>query len=240
MVILNFGEGSPVVRLVPDPGLRRLFTGFLFGLTGCLIAFSPLGKESGAHINPAVTLGFWLMGRIRSLHALGYFIAQLVGCILGALPLLAWGKMGRSIAFGSTAPGHGYGAWPALAGEVVTTFCLIAGLFSFLRRKNIRRFTPLLFPFLYAVMVYIEAPVSGTSTNPARSLGPALISGEWESWWIYWVGPLVGTVLSVSVFRFTWLRHIEIEIAKLYHFDHDPHGIFRWSSLPGKEKRRSN
>ena len=61
-----FGAGSPIARVVPDEGTRRLITGFLFGTTGALIALSPVGRESGAHINPVVTLGFWLMGKLDS------------------------------------------------------------------------------------------------------------------------------------------------------------------------------
>src|SRR5512133_3074386 len=110
LVILNFGQGSPMVQLIPSAGWRRLITGFLFGTTGALIALSPLGKESGAHINPVVTLGFWLMGKLRTRHALGYMLSQLTGAILGALPLIAWGEMGRSVAFGATLPGADYGA----------------------------------------------------------------------------------------------------------------------------------
>jgi aquaporin Z len=226
VVILNFGSGSPVTELIPDPGLRRLMTGFLFGTTGGIIALSPLGKESGAHINPVVTLGFWLMGKIRGSHALQYVVAQLLGGIVGALPLIAWGQMGESVHYGATLPGSGYGIGAAAAGEVATTFCLIAGLFFFVRHRSLRRFTPLLFPLLYAVMVFIEAPVSGTSTNPARSLGPAVISGAWHGWWVYWIGPVLGTLLAVGIFRFTPLRKVEIEVAKLYHFEHDPHNVF--------------
>ncbi|MEJ2695455.1 MAG: aquaporin [Candidatus Sulfobium sp.] len=226
MVILNFGRGSPVALLVPGEGFRRIITGFLFGSTGCLIALSPIGRESGAHINPVVTLAFWSLRKIRGVHAFWYVVAQLAGGILGALPLVAWGRMGESIHFGATVPGYGYDVWAALAGETATTFCLVAGLFSFIRRRSIRRFTPLLFPFLYALMVFLEAPVSGTSTNPARSLGPAVVSGQWQAWWVYWMGPVIGSLLAVSAFRFTWLRHMEVEIAKLYHFEHDPHGVF--------------
>lgn len=71
IVILAFGQGSPVVQYIPDAGWRRLITGFLFGTTGALIALSPLGKESGAHINPAVTLGLWLMGKLESRYVPG-------------------------------------------------------------------------------------------------------------------------------------------------------------------------
>lgn len=226
IVILAFGSGSPVPRVIPDAGLRRLLTGFLFGSTGALIALSPVGKHSGAHINPVVTLAFWLMGKMRAGHVAGFVAAQLAGAIVGAVPLLAWGGMGGSVAFGATVPGAAYGSGRALAGETVTTFALVAGLFFFLRHRSIRAFTPALFPMLYAVMVFLEAPVSGTSTNPARSLGPAVVAGSWHGWWVYWIGPVLGAVLGVAVYRLTWLRRLEIEVAKLYHFEHDPHGIF--------------
>jgi len=227
IVIINFGQGSPMVELIPDSGWRRLITGFLFGSTGALIAISPLGKESGAHINPVVTLAFWLMGKLKTRHAVGYVLAQLTGAVLGALPLLAWDTMGSSVAFGATVPGTGYGVAWALLGETITTFALISGLFLFLRHQRLRPFTPALFPFLYAIMVFAEAPISGTSTNPARSLGPSVISGVWNDWWIYWLGPLLGTLLGVAVFRFTGLRHVTMEVAKIWHFGHDRYGVFR-------------
>jgi aquaporin Z len=227
IVIINFGHDSPVVKYVPSEAWRRLITGFLFGTTGALIALSSLGKESGAHINPAVTLGFWLMGKLNARYALGYVIAQVMGATAGALPLLAWGAMGRSIAFGATMPGADYGDGWALLGETATTFALIFGLFYFLQHRGLRNFTPALFPFLYAFMVLAEANVSGTSTNPARSFGPAVISGEWHAWWVYWLGPLLGTLLAVVVYRLGRLRWSMIAVAKLHHFEYDRYGVFR-------------
>jgi aquaporin Z len=227
VVILAFGHGSCVVHCIPSSGLRRLITGLLFGTTGALIALSPLGRESGAHINPAVTLAFLLIGKLRMRHALIYLVAQLTGAIVGSLPLLLWGPMGRSVSFGATIPGSGYGAGWALLGEAVTTFALITGLFFFLSHRRTRAFTPALFPVLYAALVFLEAPVSGTSTNPARSLGPALISGDWQDWWVYWIGPLLGTLMGVALYPYGWLQHLEIEVAKLYHFEHDRYSVFR-------------
>ncbi len=234
VVILDFGAGSPIARLIPSEGLRRLITGFLFGSTGALIAVSPLGKISGAHINPVVTLAFLIEGKIRSHHAAGYVIAQLAGAVAGCLPLLLWGSIGKSVAFGSTVPGPAYSVWLAVVGEIATTFALVILLFVFLGHNKIRRFTPLLLPFLYALMVFLEAPLSGTSTNPARSLGPAVVASDWQSWWVYWLGPALGALIAVAAHRRTWLRALEVDVAKLYHFEHDPHGVFRWERSTGR------
>lgn len=229
IVILDFGEGSPVVALLPDPAIRRLITGFMFGVVGASIAVSPLGKVSGAHINPVVFLAFWLKRKISGPHALGYVISQVAGGIVGAFPLLAWGRMGAGIDFGGTFPGNGFTPFQATVGEVVTTFGLIAGLFVFLGYRKIRCYTPLLFPFLYALMVYLEAPLSGTSTNPARSIGPSFVAGVWSGWWIYWIGPILGAFVALAAGELSWLGRLEIEVAKIYHFRHDPHGMFHRS-----------
>ena len=117
-----------------------LITGFLFGTTGALIALSPIGKESGAHINPIVTLAFRLMGKLDSRTSLGYVVAQLSGAILGSLPLLAWGAMGRSVEFGATVPGENYGVGTVLLGEVITTFAMVTLLCVFLAFHRIRAF----------------------------------------------------------------------------------------------------
>ena len=233
-VILDFGVGSPVVHWLPEAGLRRAITGFLFGTTGALIAVSQVGKISGAHINPVVTLAFHFKGKLSWRDTVGYILAQFMGAVIGCLPLLLWGRTGRSVHFGATTPGNGWPVWAALLGEVITTIGLIVGLFVFLGHKKLRQFTPLLFPFLYAVMVYLEAPLSGTSTNPARSLGPAIVSGTWSGWWIYFVGPLVGMFLGLGALKSRLFKMFTIEVAKIYHFEHDRYGFFLKTKL---EKR---
>lgn len=231
IVILDFGFGSPLVTLVPDAGVRRALTGFLFGSVGAFVALSPVGKVSGAHINPAVTLAFWLEGRMKTHLAMGYAIAQVAGGVLGALALRAWGTMGASVAFASTRPGPA-GPWIATLGEAAATFCLVAGLFLFLGHQRLRPFTPALFPFLYAFLVWVEAPLSGTSTNPARSLGPGIVAGAQPGWWVYWLGPLLGTIAGVAIHRAPWARSLEVRVAKVFHFDHDPSGVFTESGTP--------
>jgi aquaporin Z len=224
LVILMFGTGTPMANLIPGESLRRLITGFLFGTTGACIALSPVGKVSGAHINPAVTLGFRLMGKLDLRTTLGYIVAQLIGAIVGCLPLLLWGTMGRSVAFGATTPGPGIPVSTAFLGEFITTFTMVSLLAIFLAYRKIRPFTPAIFPPLYAIMVWAESPISGTSTNPARSLGPSVISGQWQGWWIYWIGPIAGMLLAVLGCSYFGKR---IEVAKLYYFDTDRDRLFR-------------
>ena len=202
LVIADFGTGSAVARLLPSAAARRALTGLLFGTTGALIALSPIGRWSGAHLNPVVTLAFWLRGRMPGAVAAAYVGAQALGAIAGALPLLLWRSMGRSVLYAATTPGPA-GPTLALLGEAGATAALIAGLFTFLGHRRMRPFTPALFPPLYAILVLVEAPLSGTSTNPARSLGPGLVGGTLGSYWLYVAGPLLGTLLVLAVWRLT-------------------------------------
>jgi aquaporin Z len=235
LVIFMFGTGSPMVQLIPNVKLRQMITGFMFGSIGSTIAISHVGKTSGAHINPAVTMVFWLFRKIESRLAVTYVLAQLSGAIVGCLPLLLWGQMGRSIYFGATSPGSGYTMQDALLGEIITTFALVSLLAVFIGFRHIRKYTPLVSPFLYAIMVPLEAAISGTSTNPARSLGPAVISGMWDGWWVYLIGPLTGALLASIACRVLAKR---ITIAKLYHFDNESAGdsFLRRMSLPNLMK----
>jgi aquaporin Z len=234
LVILDFGASSPVVALLPGAAIRRAVTGFLFGSVGALISVSHVGKVSGAHLNPVVTLAFWLEGRMKGGVATGYVLAQVIGGALGALPLRLWGDMGASVAYGATVPGLA-GPWGATLGETAATFCLVAGLLLFLGHARLRGYTPLLFPPLYAVLVWVEAPLSGTSTNPARSLGPGLVNGSLVGWWAYLAGPLAGTLAAIGIRRaLPWGRALEIRVAKVFHFGHDAYGIFTEKSDPSQ------
>lgn len=116
----------------------------------------------------------------------------------------------------------------------MTTFALVMGLILFIAFRKIRSFTPYMIPILYAIMVPLEADISGTSTNPARSLGPAIISGQWESWWIYLIGPLIGALLASVAGSLLAKR---ITIAKLYHFDGESEGdyLLRGPGVKNKE-----
>ncbi len=223
-VIFMFGIGTPMTRILPSEGWRRLITGALFGSTGALIALSPVGKASGAHINPAVTLAFRWMGKLDTRTSLVYIAGQCLGGVFGCVPLLAWGNMGKGIAYGATTPGAGCSALEALGGEFLITFLMVSLLAVFLGFRRIRPLTPGIFPPLFAILVWAEAPISGTSANPARSLGPSVISGQWQGGWIYWVGPVLGSFFA-CLFCSALARRITV--AKLYYFDSDQDRLFR-------------
>ncbi len=220
IVIFNWGEGSVVAKLIPSEPARRILTGFMFGSVGCLVTISPVGKISGAHINPAVTLAFWLRGKIKSTTMTGYIISQLIGGVLGTIPLLFWGKQGESIQYGITLPGDA-GLKSAFIGEIIATACLIIYLYIFIGRKSLRNYTPYGIPFLYAILTWAEATFSGCSTNPARSFAPALIAGNFTDHWVYWIAPAVGVIIVSLFFRWRRInRMYKMESARVSYHDH--------------------
>jgi aquaporin Z len=221
VVILMFGQGSPGLRLIPGEGLRLFLTGGLFGSVGALIAISPIGRISGAHINPAVTLAFWLEGRLAWRDAGLYILAQFAGSALGAVPLLAWGPMGRSVAFGATRPGADVPICVAMLGEMGVTFLLILAILTTAAHPRTRRFTPLVLPAVLSVLVWLEAPISGASANPARSFGPALVATVSMDPWIYIVGPSLGAALYACFIRLEAVHFPRVTVARLFHFHID-------------------
>lgn len=196
-VMLDFGPGAWMKDLLPDVSARLLLTGLLFGGTGSLIALSPLGRRSGAHLNPAVTLGFWLTGTVHLQDLTGYVVAQVLGAVAGAIVVQAgWGATADLLHDGITQPGPGISDSEAVLLEMAMTTALLITVFLFTSHRRLVRWTPLAAWLLIAFLVWQGAPISGTSLNPARSLGPAIVSGHLASLWIYVIGPLAGSVLA--------------------------------------------
>lgn len=217
-VVFNFGKGLPMEHWIPDASTRRLIAGLLFSGTGSLIAISPLGKLSGAHINPSVSLAFWLQGKMHRQDFVGYVIAQCLGAIVGAFLLVRiWGSYAASVNNGMTLPGGDYTLEMVFFAEVSMTFLLVLLIFWFVSSHRLLRWTPLITWIVVAVMVWLESPISGTSLNPARSLGPALISGHWNAQWLYAVAPLSGAMLAVVVFP---IFERSVLTGKLFHVPH--------------------
>ena len=109
--------------------------------------------------------------------------------------------------------------WVALAGEITATGALILAIFITAAHKRTRNLTPWTLPLLFAWLVWWEAPLSGASTNPARSFGPALLCGQWHAFWIYLVGPALGAALAIGLLRLEIIGRHEVTAARLFHFD---------------------
>jgi len=195
-VLLEHPE-SPVRQAIGDPALRRVLMGLAMGTTAVAIIYSPWGGRSGAHINPATTLTFWRLGRIRGVDVAGYVGAQVLGGVLGvalASALLGPRLADASVRFVVTRPGR-WGSMPALFAEVAIS-AILMGLVVGLTGSRLARYTGLVVGLLVATYISVEAPISGMSMNPARSLGSAWGAGEWGALWIYVVGPLLGMNLG--------------------------------------------
>jgi aquaporin Z len=217
-VVFDFGEGLPMSHWIPNHSLRLLLTGFCFAGTGSLVAVSPLGRLSGAHINPSVSLAFWLDGKMRLVDFIGYVAAQMLGGIMGAAMLSGfWKKYAASVNNGMTLPGSGWALWQVFLAEVFITGLLVWAILFFVSNARLMRWTPMMCWILVAMMVWLEAPISGTSLNPARSFGPALISWNWSGQWIYALAPPLGAVAGLLIFRFATREGREVLTGKLFH-----------------------
>ncbi len=220
-VVSNFGKGLPMEQLIPDRSMRSLLTGLMFAGSGSIVAISPLGKLSGAHVNPAVSLAFWVQGKMHHHDIVGYIISQFVGAIIGAaLLVFVWGKYATTVDNGMTLAGSNYALWYVFLAEVTMTFLMVLSIFIFVSSEQLMRWTPLMTWLLIATMVWLESPISGTSLNPARSLGPALVTWLWQDQWLYCIAPPLGALLGVGAFRLLTFGEREILTGKLFHVPH--------------------
>jgi aquaporin Z len=212
-VAFVLGEGSPLARL--PMSLRLAITGVLVGVCVALIAVSPLGRLSGAHINPAVTVGFWIVRMVRSRDLAGYVGAQLAGAVVGGyLFRWSWGRVALSVGGGVTHPSVSIPV--ALALEAGMTALLMAMILLFVSRTRLTRWTPVMLVPLLAVLVWRGSSYTGTSLNPARSEGPAIAFGDLADLWLYFAGPLPGAVAAATTWRY--LRPAQApKTAKLFH-----------------------
>ncbi len=197
---LDFSASSPVESWLGDPVVRRLVTGLIFAVASTLVVYSPIGRLSGGHLNPSVTIGFSYLGKLRWWGTAIYAFCQIVGAFIGAVFVLAaWGRWTQTVHVGATVPGH-RGILAAFIAEGAFTFLLVTLLFHFVHRQGLMRYTPIAAGILLTAIVVVEAPLSSTSLNPARSLGPAIVSGTFRALWVYLVAPPVGALLAGFVF----------------------------------------
>lgn len=202
-VVLSESAGSPLRQWIADADLRRALVGIAMGLTAIGIIYSPWGRRSGAHINPAVTLTFLRLGKIAPWDALFYIAAQFAGGTLGVL--LALLLMGDRFALAPvdyvvTVPGSG-GVALAFAAELLISLGLMLTVLIFLNTQRLQRYTGIAAGTLVAIYITLEAPLSGMSMNPARTFASAAPAGLWTAWWIYFTAPILGMLLAVEIHR---------------------------------------
>jgi aquaporin Z len=218
---------SPLRQAITDPTLRRIPMGLAMGATAIAIVYSPWGKQSGAHLNPALTFTFHRLGRVARCDLVFYALAQFVGGVVGLLiaGLFLGDRLGHPwVGYVATRPGE-LGLGPAFVAEVAITFILMWVVLKLSNSARWGRYTGLASGGLVAIYIVVEAPLSGMSLNPARSLAPAVLSQDWTALWIYFAAPLLGMLLAAEVY----VRRrgaAAVRCAKLHH-QNDKRCIFR-------------
>jgi aquaporin Z len=197
-VTVAVGAGLVAARFGGDavPGPARVVSPALMVMA--IILF--MGAVSGAHLNPAVTVAFALRRDFPWWRVPGYVVAQFAGAVLATLMLR--GLIGAQGSAGLTLPGLGVSTWTALGWEILLTTGLVSVVLG--TASGAQQLGPIAaigVGSYIALAGLIGAPVSGASMNPARSLGPALVLGDWTAWWVYLAGPMVGAAVAVAIAR---------------------------------------
>jgi len=212
---------SPIRQFVTDPVLRRFIIGVAMGLTAIAIIYSPWGKQSGAHINPAVTFTFFRLGKVNRFDAFFYIVAQCIGGWLGVLIaaiLLRNSIADPAVNYVVTIPGA-RGTDIAFIAEFLISFGLMITILVISNHAKLSRFTGLFAGILVATYITVEAPLSGMSMNPARTLASAIPAQNWTAIWIYFTAPLLGMLIAAEVY--VRLRgRAAVRCAKLHHHNH--------------------
>jgi aquaporin Z len=214
-VAFALSDESPVADITASGSWRLLVAGLLVGATVALIAVSPVGRLSGSHLNPAVTLAFAVLGRVGAGDLVAYLVAQFAGALVGALAFhLAWGEIAGSVGGGVTHPT--VAAPVALILEAAMTGLLVATILFFLSRERLAHWTPFAVWGLLAVLIWKASGYTGTSLNPARSAGAAVAFSDLSDLWLYVVAPVAGSLAVATAWR-RLNSSMHPKTAKLFH-----------------------
>lgn len=196
---------SPVAKLAPRAVAKRAIIGVMMGLTAVGLIYSGLGARSGAHMNPATTLVFYLLGRVHPVDAAAYMVCQFLGGLVGTLlatrVLLAVFPRER-VSHAVTQPGR-HGALAAWAAEFAITLGLMSLVLWCSNTAALAPYTGLLVGVLIVLYITFEAPVSGMSMNPARTLGSALSARTYKALWVYFTAPPAGMLAAAMLYVVT-------------------------------------
>jgi len=209
---------SPAHAALPDPFARRALMGLAMATTAISLVYSPFGQRSGAHFNPAFTLAFFRLGKVEPADAGLYALAQFAGALGGVLvAALALGALAADpgVRFAATLPGSA-GELVAFGAEVAISFVLMLVVLVTSNAARTAPYTPLFVGACIATWITFEAPISGMSMNPARTLGSAAGAQVFSSLWIYFTAPPLGMLLAAEAYvRLRGAR--AVHCAKLHH-----------------------
>jgi aquaporin Z len=228
--VLLYHPASPLANIFPNDILRRALMGIAMGSTAIAIIFSPLGKRSGAHFNPSVTLAFLRLGKVAPADAAFYIAAQFIGGITGVLAamwLLGPAVAEQHVNYATTQPGP-YGPLVAFVAELLISFVLMSVVLRVSNTKRLARWTGIFAGALVATYITFESPISGMSMNPARTFGSAFSANVWMSLWIYFIAPPIGMLLAAEVFA---KSRRTARCAKFHHYNNQ-RCIFRCNFEP--------
>jgi aquaporin Z len=218
---------SALQQSIDSALIRRALMGLAMGCTLIAIVYSPWGQRSGAHLNPAVTITFLMLGKVRGWDAVFYSFSQFAGGLAGVLLAnVAIGAPLRHAAvnYAVTVPGPA-GAVTAFWIELAICALMMTVVLVASNSKALSRWTGLLAATLLAIYITSVAPISGVSLNPARTFGSAYFAGEWTAIWVYFTAPPIAMLLAGQLYRMQAGRS-SIFCAKLHH-DNDKRCIFR-------------
>ena len=216
--ILLWHPNSPIPNIIPNHFIRRMLTGIAMGSTAIALVFSPLGKRSGAHFNPAVTLTFWRLGKVKNWDAFFYVIAQFIGGIAGVfvVALVARAMLSHpAVNYVATLPGP-HGMAIAFIAEFAIAFILMSVVLRVSNTPHIARYTGLFAGMLVATYITLEAPFSGMSMNPARTFSSAFVGHLWTGLWIYFTAPVLAMQLAATLYL---RRKGVVYCAKYHHYN---------------------
>ena len=197
-ILVFAGTGSVIVNSISNGAVTHLGISFVFGAVVAALIYG-MGHLSGAHFNPAVTLGFWASGFFPKRRVLPYIVAQMLGAIAASALLLI--SLGSVANLGATLPLNG-NWFQSLVLEIVLTFILMLVILGCgLDRRAHVGFAGLAIGLTVGLEAAFMGPITGASMNPARSFGPAVVTGIWHHHWVYWVAPILGAQLAVMVYR---------------------------------------
>jgi aquaporin Z len=210
--------GSPVHLAIPSMFLRRVLMGLAMGATSAALVYSPWGKQSGAHLNPSVTLTFLRLGKVKGWDAGFYVIFQFLGGVTGvALVAALFGGVVAhpAVRYVVTVPAK-HGLLWAVVAEFVISFLLMSLVLGFINSARLEPYTGLCAALLVAAYIAFEAPFSGMSMNPARTFGSALLADFWDGIWVYFTAPPLGMLAAAELYLWRHGRRA-VACAKLYH-----------------------